>query len=83
MYYVENITSTSFILGTNRKCMNLRIHELAILSKPRKLMPTKKSTFTVSAGLSVFLSVPLLHYLQAILFRKILTNFTNIFYNTL
>jgi hypothetical protein len=37
MYYVENITSTSFILGTNRKCMNLRIHELAIFKQTTKI----------------------------------------------
>jgi hypothetical protein len=46
-FYVENIKATHFILGTNTKSTNLRIHELVILTKWQKLMPKKKSTITV------------------------------------
>ena len=37
VYYVENITSTNFILGTNTKSMNLRIHELVIFNQTTKI----------------------------------------------
>jgi hypothetical protein len=46
-YYVENIKSTNFILVQTQ---NPRIYEstnLYFLTQPRKLIPTKKSTFTV------------------------------------
>jgi hypothetical protein len=36
-YYVENIKSTNFILGTNTKSMNLRIHELVIFNQTTKI----------------------------------------------
>jgi hypothetical protein len=36
-----------FYFRTNTRSTNLRIHELVILTKPRKLIPTKKSSFTV------------------------------------
>jgi len=36
-----------FYFGTNTKSTNLRIQELVIFTKPRKLIPMKKSTFTV------------------------------------
>ena len=35
--YVENIKSTNFILGTNTKSMNLRIHELVIFNQTMKI----------------------------------------------
>jgi hypothetical protein len=36
-YYVENIKSTNFILGTNTKSTNLRIHELANFNQTMKI----------------------------------------------
>jgi hypothetical protein len=36
-YYVENIKSTNFILGTNTKSMNLWIHKLVILNQNMKI----------------------------------------------
>jgi hypothetical protein len=36
-YRVENIKSTNFILGTNTKSTNLRIHELVIFSQTTKV----------------------------------------------
>jgi hypothetical protein len=35
-YYVENIKSTNFILGTNTKATNLRIHKLVIFNQTTK-----------------------------------------------
>jgi len=37
IYYVENINSTNFILGTNTKSTNLRIHELVIFNQTTKI----------------------------------------------
>ena len=36
-YYVENIKSTNFILGTNTKSTNLRIHEIVIFNQTTKI----------------------------------------------
>jgi len=36
-YYVENIKSTNFILGTNKKSTNLRIHEIVIFNQTTKI----------------------------------------------
>jgi hypothetical protein len=36
-YYVENIKSTNFILGTNTKSMNLWIHKLVIFNQTMKI----------------------------------------------
>jgi hypothetical protein len=37
IYYVENIKSTNFILGTNTKSTNLQIHELVIFNQTTKI----------------------------------------------
>ena len=36
-YYVENIKSTNYILGTNTKSTNLRIHEIVIFNQTMKI----------------------------------------------
>ena len=36
-YYVKNIKSINFILGTNTKSMNLWIHELRIFNQTTKI----------------------------------------------
>ena len=36
-YYVENIQSTNFILGTNTKSTNLRIHKLVLFKQTTKI----------------------------------------------
>ena len=36
-YYVENIKYTNFILGTNTKSTNLRIHELVNFNQTTKI----------------------------------------------
>jgi hypothetical protein len=37
IYYAKNIKSTNFILGTNTKSTNLRIHELVIFNQTTKI----------------------------------------------
>ena len=43
--YVENIKSTNFILGTNTKSMNLRIHELVIFNQTTKIDAHEEKDF--------------------------------------
>ena len=44
-YYVENIKTTNFILGTNRKSTNIRIHELVIINQITKIDAHKEKYF--------------------------------------
>jgi hypothetical protein len=44
-YYVENIKSTNFILGTNTKSMNWRIHELVIFNQTTKIDAHEEKCF--------------------------------------
>jgi len=44
-YYVENIKSTNFILGTNTKSTNIRIHELVIFNQTTKIDAHKEKYF--------------------------------------
>jgi hypothetical protein len=41
-YYVENIKSTNFILGTSTKSTNLWIHELVIFNQTMKIDAHKR-----------------------------------------
>jgi hypothetical protein len=45
VYYVENIKSTNFILGTNTKSTNLRIHELVIFNQSTKIDAHEEKNF--------------------------------------
>ena len=45
VYYVENIKSTNFILGTNTKSTNLRIHELVIFNQTTKIVAHEEKYF--------------------------------------
>ena len=44
-YYVENIKSINFILGTNTKSTNLRIHELVIFNQATKIHTHEEKYF--------------------------------------
>ena len=44
-YYVENIKSTNFILGTNTKSTNLRIHEPVNFNQTTKIDTHKEKYF--------------------------------------
>jgi hypothetical protein len=45
IYYVENIKSTNFILGTNTKSTNLRIHELGVTYGAGNAYPSRAPEF--------------------------------------
>jgi len=44
-YYVENIISSNFILGTNTKSTNLGIHELVIFNQSTKIYAHEEKYF--------------------------------------
>jgi hypothetical protein len=48
-YYVENIKSTNFILGTNTKSTNLRIHELVIFNQSMNIHAHEEKYFHSSS----------------------------------
>jgi hypothetical protein len=48
-YYVENIKSTNFILGTNTKSTNLRIHELVIFNQSTNIHAHEEKYFHSSS----------------------------------
>jgi hypothetical protein len=52
-YYVENIKSTNFILGTNTKSTNLRIHEPVIFNQITKIDTQEEKYFHSSMIISL------------------------------